>query len=75
MYVGVGESDRGDSIGGEVALISDGGGDGIFFGLVGHKNALIFADDEETRSYSSIMLIRSSSDLIETRASRSSVGN
>lgn len=34
-----------------------------------------FDDAEEVRSYSSIRFARSSSDVIETRASRSSVGN
>lgn len=46
------------------------GGDVV---LGSNKNALIFTDS--ARSYSSIKLKRSSSDLMETNASKSSVGN
>lgn len=42
----------------------------------GFKKALIFnGDEEETRSYSSIRFARSSSEVIETSASRSSIGS
>ncbi|ANM64515.1 hypothetical protein AT3G26512 [Arabidopsis thaliana] len=42
----------------------------------GFKKTLIFiGDEEETRSYSSIRFTRSSSEVIETSASRSSVGS
>lgn len=49
--------------------------DEIFLGS--ERKALIFKEDggDATRSYSSMRLARSSSEVIETRASRSSVGN
>lgn len=45
--------------------------------LGGERNALIFNDEEgeAARSYSSTRLARSSSEVTETRASRSSLGN
>jgi len=42
-------------------------------GVGGERKALIFSD--ETRSYSSMRFARSSSEVMETRASRSSEGN
>lgn len=56
----------------------EGGGDTTFFvDLDGNKKALILRDDDgvEARSYSSMRLAKSSSDVIDTRASRSSLGN
>lgn len=56
----------------------EGGGDTTFFvDFGGNKKALILRDDDivEPRSYSSIRLAKSSSDVIDTRASRSSFGN
>lgn len=50
----------------------EGGGDLI---LGSERNALILRDDAVTLSYSSIRFFRSSSVVIETNASRSSVGN
>lgn len=45
--------------------------------LGGERNALIFIDEEgeAARSYSSMRFARSSSEVTETRASRSSLGN
>lgn len=59
---------------------SDDGGDTIcgfwLLDLVGvDRNAFIFSDEEAARSYSSMRFARSSSDLMEIRASRSSVGS
>ena len=51
-----------------------GGGAIVDFG--GFRKTLIFiGDEEETRSYSSIRFARSSSEVTETSASRSSVGS
>lgn len=69
-----GDNDFGD--GDEAAYSDDGGdGDGLLADRNGERNALILKDGEATRSYSSIRFSRSSSDLIETKASKSSVGN
>jgi len=58
---------------------TDGGGDGeiLLSDFGGERNALIFNEEVEdaTQSYSSMRFARSSSDLMETKASRSSVGN
>lgn len=60
---------------------ANGGGEIVDFldlaaDLGGFKKTLIFiGEDEETRSYSSIRFVRSSSEVIETSASRSSVGS
>lgn len=67
-----GDGDFGD---GNEAAYSDGGGDGLLVDLIGDRNALIFMEDDVRRSYSSIRFVRSSSDLIVIKASRSSVGN
>lgn len=55
---------------GEVEEFESGGD--VFLGS--DKNALIFST-ESARSYSSIKFKRSSSDVMETNASKSSVGN
>lgn len=65
-FAAIGEFD-GDL--GEVEVLERGGD--VFLGS--HRNALIFIDS--ARSYSSIKLKRSSSDVKETSASKSSVGN
>ena len=58
---------------------TDGGGDGeiLLSDFGGERNALIFNEEVEdtTQSYSSMRFARSSSDLMETKVSRSSVGN
>lgn len=56
----------------------EGGGETTFFvDLGGNKKALILRNDDgvEAPSYSSIRFDKSSSDVIDTRASRSSFGN
>lgn len=55
-----------------------GGGETLFMVLGAERKALILKDDDGTtaaRSYSSMRLARSSSEVIDTKASRSSVGN
>lgn len=61
---------------------ADGDGEGrgelVFLAVLGgDRTALIFKDDggDAARSYSSMRFARSSSEVIVTRASRSSVGN
>lgn len=57
---------------------TDGGGDNAFLtDLLGNRNALIFNEDPTAAalSYSSIRFAISSSDVIDTSASKSSVGN
>lgn len=55
----------------------DGGGEIFLMDLGGERKALIFRDagGDATRSYSSMRLARSSSEVTDTKASRSSVGN
>lgn len=54
---------------------ANGGGDAVdFTDLGGLRKTLIFTE-EETRSYSSIRFARSSSHVMDTSASRSSVGS
>lgn len=62
------DEDDDDDEGGQTDFLVDFGGD---------KKALIFKEDggDARRSYSSTRLARSSSEVIETSASRSSVGN
>ena len=70
--LGVDEDDdfeeEADDEGGEIGFLVD---------LGSERKALIFKEDggDATRLYSSRRLARSSSEVIETRASRSSVGN
>lgn len=67
MVVDVGNANGGGEIVDFLDLTAD---------LGGFKKTLIFiGEDEETRSYSSIRFARSSSEVIETSASRSSVGS
>lgn len=54
---------------------SEGGGDVFLPGLGRKRKALIFKDEGGERSYSSTRFTRSSSEVIEIRASRSSVGS
>ena len=56
---------------------TDGGGvaESLFGGLGGERKTLIFSGDAAARSYSSMRLARSSSEVMDTKASRSSAGN
>lgn len=60
--------DEADDEGGETSFLVD---------LRGERKALIFIEEggDATRSYSSMRFARSSSEVIETSASKSSVGN
>lgn len=55
----------------------DEGGDVDFLADFGSRKALIFKEDggDATRSYSSMRFARSSSEVMVTKASRSSAGN
>lgn len=60
----------------EVEAIEGGGDTTFFVDLGGNKKTLILRHDGvEARSYSSMRLAKSSSDVIDTRASRSSLGS
>lgn len=69
-----------NDFGAEVPIVldeDDGGGDIFLIDLRGKRNALIFNGDEDeaARSYSSMRFNRSSSEVTDTNASRSSLGN
>lgn len=59
----------------EPAAAEEGGGESFLADLGSERKALILRGGEEARSYSSMRLERSSSEVIDTKASRSSVGS
>lgn len=76
MQENLGEED-GEDFEFEDEADDDNGGDADFLANFGSRKALIFKEDggDATRSYSSMRFARSSSEVMETRASRSSAGN